>query len=77
MKKRVFTVFLCIAVLVSLTACGSEKKDTSALGLMKKGTLTVGVEIGYPPFEDFAKDGVTPVGYDVDFVKAVGSPLST
>ena len=75
MTRRIFAV-VCIVILVFMTACGSkEKKDTSALNLMKKGTLTVGVEIGYPPFEDFANDGVTPVGYDIDFVKALGEKL--
>ncbi|MBN1649437.1 MAG: transporter substrate-binding domain-containing protein [Spirochaetales bacterium] len=75
MKKRISVLLLCIAVLFSMTACGSKERDASAFNLMKKGTLTVGVEIGYPPFEDFANDGVTPVGYDIDFVKALGEKL--
>ncbi len=45
------------------------------LGLMQAGVLTVGMEIGYPPFEDFAEDGTTPVGYDVDFANALGEKL--
>ena len=55
------------------TAAPAKEADT--LNLMKDGTLTIGVEIGYPPFEDFANDGVTPVGYDVDFAKALGEKL--
>ena len=49
--------------------------DMSAVKLMQDGVLTVGMEIGYPPFEDFAEDGTTPVGYDVDFAKALGEKL--
>ncbi len=75
MRKRVFALVSCVAILVSLTACGSKDKGASALNLMKKGTLSIGVEIGYPPFEDFANDGVTPIGYDVDFAKALGEKL--
>lgn len=49
--------------------------DMSAVTLMNEGKLTVGVEIGYPPFEDFAEDGVTPVGYDIDFGYALAEKL--
>jgi polar amino acid transport system substrate-binding protein len=43
--------------------------------LMQDGTLSIGVEIGYPPFEDFAEDGTTPIGYDIDFANALGEKL--
>ncbi len=43
--------------------------------LIQDGTLSVGVEIGYPPFEDFAEDGVTPIGYDIDFANALAEKL--
>ncbi len=49
--------------------------DLSGVKLMDDGTLTIGVEIGYPPFEDFAEDGTTPVGYDIDFANALGEKL--
>ncbi len=76
MKKSILAALLCIVALGSLFANGSqEKEEASALNLMKSGTLTIGVEIGYPPFEDFANDGVTPVGYDIDFAKALGEKL--
>lgn len=51
----------------------SEKTDE--LKLMNDGVLTVGVEIGYPPFEDFADDGTTPIGYDIDIATAVADKL--
>jgi ABC-type amino acid transport substrate-binding protein len=49
--------------------------DISGVKLLKAGTLTIGEEIGYPPFEDFADDGTTPIGYDIDFAKALGEKL--
>ena len=51
----------------------SEKTDE--LKLMNDGVLTVGVEIGYLPFEDFADDGTTPIGYDIDIATAVADKL--
>lgn len=49
--------------------------DISDVQLLQEGVLTVGCEIGYPPFEDFAEDGSTPIGYDIDFGKALGEKL--
>ncbi len=49
--------------------------DISGVDFMQEGTLTIGVEIGYPPFEDFAEDGTTPIGYDIDFANALGDKL--
>lgn len=55
----------------------TETTDASSadLNLIKDGTLSVGVEIGYPPFEDFAEDGVTPIGYDIDFASALSEKM--
>ena len=49
--------------------------DMTDVKLMNEGQLTVGVEIGYPPFEDFAEDGTTPIGYDIDFGYALADKL--
>jgi polar amino acid transport system substrate-binding protein len=49
--------------------------DMAEVKLMNQGQLTVGVEIGYPPFEDFAEDGTTPIGYDIDFGYALADKL--
>ena len=37
----------------------------------KTGELTVGVNVSYAPAEFFAADGKTPVGYEIDFSKAL------
>ena len=49
--------------------------DISDAKLMSDGVLSVGCEVGYPPFEDFADDGTTPIGYDIDIINAVGEKL--
>ena len=49
--------------------------DTAEFNLLNEGTLTIGCEIGYPPFEQYANDGVTPVGYDIDLADELGKRL--
>ncbi|MCR5249739.1 MAG: transporter substrate-binding domain-containing protein [Lachnospiraceae bacterium] len=62
------------------TEAGTETKsastiDISGAKLMSEGVLSVGCEVGYPPFEDFAEDGTTPIGYDIDIITAVADKL--
>ncbi|MBQ7474609.1 MAG: transporter substrate-binding domain-containing protein [Clostridia bacterium] len=51
------------------------KDDAPDYGLLNDGVLSIGSEIGYPPFEQFADDGVTPIGFDVDLADAIGERL--
>lgn len=39
--------------------------------LKKKGTLSIGTDASYPPNEDFASDGKTIEGMDIDLLNAV------
>lgn len=83
MKKLLVWVCTLTMMAASLTGCGGKdagKESTSAaeasvdmtgVTLMNEGVLTVGAEIGYPPFEDFAEDGTTPIGFDVDIATEV------
>ena len=64
-----------VAAVDAATTPTTAPIDMSGVKLKQDGTLTVGVEIGYPPFEDFAEDGKTPVGFDVDFATAVADKL--
>ena len=85
--KKIFALALAAMMMLSLAACTAKEAaeepvaaaagtiDVSGVKLMQDGVLTIGMEIGYPPFEDFAEDGTTPVGYDVDFAKALGEKL--
>jgi len=64
-----------------LPGCGGSASTggTSAagadLGLLKSGTLQIGTEIGYPPFEYFGDDGTTPIGFDIDLGDAIAKEL--
>ena len=60
---------------VSEAASGDAAYDLSNVKLMSEGVLSVGCEVGYPPFEDFAEDGTTPIGFDVDIITEVARRL--
>jgi len=76
MKKKVLLLCAALMVVAMFAGCGKkEETPESNLTLMNKGVLTVGCEVGYPPFEDFADDGTTPVGFDVDIITAVAEKL--
>ena len=67
------SLVLLASVLLCFASCGGGKKGPQVL--LDYGTLTVGVEIGYPPFEYFADDGTTPIGFDVELIAAVAEKL--
>ena len=88
--KKIFSAILAGLMLTScafgFTGCGKTEEnkentgskievDVASLGLMADNTLTIGMEIGYPPFEYYAEDGVTAVGFDVDMAKAIADKL--
>ena len=87
--KKLITLTLAVAMMLSFAACAATPAaeepaaataaaatvDMSNVKLMQDGVLAIGMEIGYPPFEDFAEDGTTPIGYDVDFAKALSEKL--
>lgn len=50
---------------------GTENK----IKTIKDGFLTVGMEVGYPPMEYFADDGITYIGFDVDLAKKMADLL--
>ncbi len=56
----------------------SVQKDDSIAAMLpdsvtKDGKLTVGMDTSYAPAEFLAEDGKTPVGFDVDIVKALAN----
>lgn len=87
--KRIIALLLAAAMVLSFAGCSkkaegtSEKPsdknentiDVSGVKLISDGKLTVGAEIGYPPFEDFADDGTTPVGFDIDLATEIAEKL--
>jgi polar amino acid transport system substrate-binding protein len=71
-KKLVFIALALLVVAHGMFAAGKE----DAKGVTKKaGVLTVGMEIGYPPFEYFGADGKTPMGFDVQMANAIAAKL--
>lgn len=86
-KKIVALALVAAMSITVLAGCGTKTTnesgetakeatvDMSNVTLINEGILTVGAEIGYPPFEDFADDGVTPIGYDVDLMNAIGEKM--
>ena len=65
-----------IAILAMVLAgCGAtEKKETAADAIKKKGKLVVGTATGYYPFEMADKNGQL-VGFDIEVAKALGKEL--
>jgi len=45
------------------------------VAVRSKGTLIVGMEAQYPPFESIADDNSTIIGLDADIAKAIGAAL--
>ena len=75
MNKKILAILLTVAMLVPAMALATDTIDVSGVTLMQPDVLNIGMEIGYPPFEEFAEDGTTPIGYDVDFALALGDKL--
>lgn len=80
--KKLLALTMAAIMLLCLVACGKkdsdgskDKDDETKYTLLNEGTLTIGSEIGYPPFEMYADDGVTPIGYDIDFANELGKRL--
>jgi len=72
MKKYVIAVLAILLLIGGVYAGGS--KDAGGL-TMEKGTLTIGMEIGYPPMEYYDTDAKTPIGFDVEMGKAIADKL--
>ena len=76
MKKFKIIVALSL-VTASLAGCGGSAATSGSanLGLLKPGTLQIGCEIGYPPFEYYGDDGTTPIGFDIDLGDAIAQEM--
>jgi len=77
MNKKALAIILCVTLMISAAVCATAEEviDISGVTLLQDGVLNVGSEILYPPFEVYAEDGTTPMGYDVDLVYAIAEKL--
>jgi len=72
MKKILIVLFIFTVFSVLFTGCS---KSSGGLTI-KKGILSVGMEIGYPPMEYLDADGKTPIGFDVELANAIAEKLN-
>jgi len=68
-------LMLVIALCLITLGCAQEKKVTEKYKLVKPGTLTVGMDATYPPFEYINETTKKFEGFDVDLMKAVAQKL--
>lgn len=75
--KKVFALLLCLAMVLSLTACGTSE-DTEAVQTVTLGKLTVAFSPDFAPMEfvDVTKEGQDMyVGFDVKLAKFIAENL--
>jgi ABC-type amino acid transport substrate-binding protein len=68
-----FAVAGCSSDTSDTTDSDTETTDTADLGLINEGTIVVGSDTAFPPFENAEGDEI--VGFDVDLMNAIGDEL--
>ena len=72
MKKKIMAAAMSALVTVmSLAGCGSTAANTTT---SSNGTLVVGTNAAFPPFEYVGDDG-NPDGFDIALIKAIGDKI--
>lgn len=71
MKK--LALIAAVLSVFALTSC--SKKEAKGEYTITAGKLKVAMEVGYPPFEYYAADGVTPIGFDAELGKEVAKRM--
>ena len=67
---------LILFVLIAVVLAGCSKNGRQNSFTLENGVLKVGVEIGYPPFEYYAPDGKTPLGFDIELARELARRLN-
>lgn len=81
MRSRLTALLAALAILAMgafVAGCGDDDDDGTAdgggdLGLIKEGTLTVGSDVPFPPFEQGKAPNYT--GFDIDLVNRIAEDL--
>ncbi len=71
--KKLLCAFTALLMTFSLLGC--SKKEEKGEFTVAKGKLKVAAEIGYPPFEYYDEDGVTPIGFDMELARIIADRL--
>jgi len=70
--KKIAVVFSFLAIIaILMIGCSKNSSDFT----IKKGVLMIGVNIGYPPMEYMADDGITFIGFDISLGKALAEKM--
>ena len=72
--KKFGALIGAIVLIAGLTSC--TKKTEKGEFTVQKGKLMIAMEIGYPPFEYYAEDGKTPMGFDIELGKEIAKRLN-
>lgn len=74
MKKKIFSLLMVLALVLSVTACGGSSTDTTSAdgseAQTELGKLVVGFDAEYPPFGFIAEDGSYD-GFDLAMAQEV------
>lgn len=70
-KKILVPIVALIAVCVLCIGCQKKSQGLT----IRSGTLTIGMEVGYPPMEYYSDDGKTLIGFDIDLGKAIAAKM--
>lgn len=79
--KKPAVLFMTAALLamgaVSCSKKAAELKAADGQGevALAKGTYKIGVSVDFPPFEYYAEDGKTPLGFDIELGKEIAKRL--
>lgn len=79
-KSSAFLMVILLLAMSVLAACGGAKQaagggDGSLDRVKKAGKFLVGIDTSYPPMEYVDQDGKTPIGFDIDYAKAIAKKL--
>ena len=72
--KKIVLVFAGV-LLSALILAGCSKKVEKGEFTIEKGKYKIGVSVDYPPFEYYAADGKTALGFDIDLGKEIAKRL--
>lgn len=73
MKKKVLSVVLAAACMVSMAACGSSNKSSDSGSDKGQDKLVMATNAEFPPYEYY--DGDDIVGIDAEFAQAIADKL--